>query len=148
MRLSPRMERVCMFGVLIKTDKYLVRLLMAKSRVAPIKPTTIPRLQSYGAVIGARLYEKMMSSLQTRGMVNRVYCWPDSTIVLGRLKMMPTKLQLFVRNRVAEVLDKAVNYTWRHDPTNKNRAVAFSDLQGQDLLLIQHPTVKKKTKTN
>ena len=42
----------------------IVRLLMAKSRVAPIKPTTIPRLELCGAVVGARLYEKVLNSLR------------------------------------------------------------------------------------
>lgn len=50
-------------------NKYLVRLLMAKNRAAPKNPTTILRLKLCGAVIGTRLHEKVMSSLQTRVVV-------------------------------------------------------------------------------
>ncbi|KAH9640754.1 hypothetical protein HF086_007325 [Spodoptera exigua] len=113
--------------------KYSVSLLMAKSRVAPIKPTTIPRLELCGAVIGSRLYDKVKSSLRVE--IGRVYCWTDSTIVLGWLQMMPTKLQPFVRNRVAEVLDKAGNCTWRHVPTDKNPADLIS--RGVDIGVLR-----------
>lgn len=98
----------------------LVRLLIAKSRVAPIKPLTIPRLELCGAVIGARLFEKALSSLRIT--VSKVVFWTDSTIVLGWLKMLPSRLQPFVRNRVADILEKTNNHVWRHVPTDLNPA--------------------------
>lgn len=113
--------------------EHSVRLLMAKSRVAPIKPTTIPRLELCGAVVGSRLYEKVATSLRVT--ISRVYCWTDSTIVLGWLQMLPTKLQPFVRNRVAEVLDKAGNCTWRHVPTDQNPADLIS--RGVDISVLR-----------
>lgn len=67
------------------------------------------------------------------------YCSSDSITVLGWLQMMLYKLKHFVRNRVAEVLDKAGNCTWRHVPTNKNttdlisRGVDISNLQDLDM---------------
>lgn len=111
----------------------MVRLLVAKSRVAPIKPTTIPRLELCGAVVGARLCEKVVTSLRVN--FTHVYCWTDSTVVLGWLKMLPSKLQPFVRNRVAEVLDKAGHCTWRHIPTDKNPADLLS--RGVDISVLQ-----------
>ncbi|CAK1597961.1 unnamed protein product [Parnassius mnemosyne] len=120
----------CAYGACIYvrsvSDKgeVMVRLLTAKSRVAPIKPTTIPRLELCGALVGARLYEKVVNSLRVK--VDQVYFWTDSTIVLGWLRMLPCKLQPFVRNRVAEILDKASDHKWGHVPTDRNPADLIS----------------------
>ncbi|XP_048487495.1 uncharacterized protein LOC119692752 [Plutella xylostella] len=106
------------------TGDVTVRLLIAKSRVAPIKPATIPRLELCGALMGARLFEKVVDSLRIK--IDQIFFWSDSTIVLGWLRMLPCKLQPFVRNRVAEILEKAGNHTWRHVPTDLNPADPIS----------------------
>lgn len=114
-----------------------VSLLFAKSRVVPIKPLTIPRLELLGALIGARLYEKAANALRVK--IKHVTFWTDSMIVLGWLKMLPSKLQPFVRNRIAEILDKTGSCTWRHVPTEENpadlisRGVNVSSIQSLNL---------------
>lgn len=115
----------------------MARLLIGKSRVAPIKPTTIPRLELCGAVVGARIYDKVVKSLRVK--FDRAYCWTDSTIVLGWLRMLPSKLQPFVRNRVAEILDKAGNCIWQHVPTDKNPADLIS--RGLDISTLQGSSI-------
>ncbi|XP_072936546.1 uncharacterized protein [Epargyreus clarus] len=114
----------CVYVLSTNNEGVMVRLLMAKSRVAPIKPTTIPRLELCGVLVAARLYEKVLNSLRLK--INQVYFWTDSTIVLGWLQMLPSRLQPFVRNRVAEILERAGNCTWRHVPTDQNPADLIS----------------------
>uniref|UniRef100_A0A2A4JM97 Uncharacterized protein n=1 Tax=Heliothis virescens TaxID=7102 RepID=A0A2A4JM97_HELVI len=119
---SERAYGACLYVRSVSHDgQVLVRLLLAKSRVAPLKPTTIPRLELCGALVGVRIYEKVIASLRLTS-TPRTFFWSDSTIVLGWLKMLPNKLQPFVRNRVADILEKTCNCEWRHVPTDQNPA--------------------------
>ncbi|XP_049884023.1 uncharacterized protein LOC126379357 [Pectinophora gossypiella] len=132
---SERAYGACAYVRSVSNDgEVSVSVLMGKSRVAPIKPTTIPRLELCGVLVATRLYEKIVSSLRVQ--FNEVYLWTDSTIVLGWLQMLPSKLQPFVRNRVAEILDKAGSCTWHHVPTNQNPADLIS--RGMDISVLQN----------
>ncbi|XP_076285433.1 uncharacterized protein LOC143218312 [Lasioglossum baleicum] len=104
-------------------DRTLVRLACAKSRVAPLKETTIPRLELCGALTLARLYQETRVAFKFS--VNRVLFWTDSTIVLQWLKKSPTVLKVFESNRVAEI--QAIKEAeWRHIKTKDNPADALS----------------------
>ena len=60
------------------------QLVVAKSRVAPLKVLTIPRLELSGAVLLAELMHSTMTTLDVD--VKDVTCWSDSTIVLCWLR--------------------------------------------------------------
>ncbi|XP_063392468.1 uncharacterized protein LOC134677967 [Cydia fagiglandana] len=110
-----------------------INLLCAKSKVAPLKPTTIPRLELCGALVAARLTERVLKSIRIP--IKRCILWTDSSIVLGWLQTQPNKLKQFVKNRVAEVQELTANHEWRHVPTATNpadmlsRGVNMSELQ-------------------
>ncbi|KAJ0177755.1 hypothetical protein K1T71_006628 [Dendrolimus kikuchii] len=109
-----------------------VRLLNSKNRVAPIKPTTIPKLELCGALLGTRLCRKVQNSLTIP--ISRCYFWSDSTIVLGWLSMPSNRLKHFVRNRVNEIQDTTHGQTWSYVPSKDNPADLVSRGAQADLL--------------
>ncbi|GFU57618.1 uncharacterized protein TNCV_3637751 [Trichonephila clavipes] len=73
----------------------LVRLITSKSRVAPIKSLTIPRLELCVAVLLAKLVKRVVAALQLE--TAEVYLWLDSMIVLAWLRKEPMDLKTFVQ---------------------------------------------------
>lgn len=111
----------CIFMRTLDTQSNMsVRLLCAKSRVAPIKQLTIPRLELCAALLGAELSRKVLNSIPCK--VTKVYMWTDSTIVLGWRKMQNKTLLVFVRNRIIKLNEISQDFEWRHVPSELNPA--------------------------
>ncbi|GFW57138.1 integrase catalytic domain-containing protein [Trichonephila clavipes] len=98
----------------------LVRLITRKSRVAPIKSPTIPRLELCAAVLLAKLVKRVVAALQLE--TAELYLWSDSMIVLAWLRKEPMDLKTFVQNRVAKIQEIYPNQLWRHVPSDQNPA--------------------------
>lgn len=96
----------------------------SKSRVAPLKPTTIPRLEACGMVVLAELTHKTLGALNVK--FDRVRLFSDSMICLNWLKKSPAQLNEFVCNRVATIVELTQNYEWGFVRSENNPADSLS----------------------
>ncbi|XP_035230500.1 uncharacterized protein LOC118202424 [Stegodyphus dumicola] len=111
----------------------VIRLVTSKSKVAPIKQVTIPRLELCAAVLFTKLMTRVISALKLN--VNNVFFWSDSTIVLAWLKKKSCCMKTFVANRVAVVQEMTEVWQWHHVLSKQNPADLIS--RGADPVKLQ-----------
>lgn len=96
------------------------QLLCSKSRVAPLRSTTIPRLELCAALLLAQLMQKVKDSLTIR--FHSISLWSDSTIVLNWINSAPNRYKTFVANRIAAIQEISTEAHWYHVPSEQNPA--------------------------
>ncbi|XP_033643441.1 uncharacterized protein LOC117303376 [Asterias rubens] len=104
----------------INDGTYDVRFIAAKSRVAPLKRLTIPRLELQAAVMGTRLYQAIMEELRLP--VEEAVFMTDSMIALSWIRSQARGFKPFVSNRVSEIQSQTDPSQWRHVPGELNVA--------------------------
>ena len=89
-----------------------VSLVLSKTRVAPIKRMTIPRLELCGAHLLSQILSHVNGVLHLPNC--EVHAWSDSMVVLGWLTGDPRRFKPYVGNRVTHIMENIPSSQWRH----------------------------------
>lgn len=101
-------------------NKVHCAFVMGKSRVAPLKPVTIPRLELTAAVCSVRISQQIHRELEYR--IDKDFFWTDSKVVLGYISNESRRFHVFVSNRVQEIQDSTHRGQWQYVDTKQNPA--------------------------
>lgn len=95
-------------------------LIIGKSRLAPIKTLSIPRLELAAAALAVKLYQLVTQELDIE--IHDTIFWTDSMIVLGYINNDKKRFKTFVANRLSYIHDATTPKDWRYVPSRLNPA--------------------------
>lgn len=128
---------VAYFRITNSSGETAISLITARSKVAPVKKLTIPRLELTAAVLGAQLSQFIRSTYRLESV--EFTFWTDSTIVIHWLRKDPNLCRPFVANRIIAIREMSENGIWRHIQGSHNsadlltRGMTAVQLKGADL---------------
>ncbi|XP_043062722.1 uncharacterized protein LOC122319461 [Drosophila yakuba] len=111
---------VAYWRVTYEDDDVQVSFVSAKTKCAPIRTMTIPRLELQAAVLGTRLMNTVKEEHSV--VITDLVLWTDSKTVLRWIGSTHRRYKQFVGNRVAEILESSKVSQWRWVPTADNAA--------------------------
>ncbi|XP_018315311.1 uncharacterized protein, partial [Mycetomoellerius zeteki] len=90
-------------------------LICSKTKVAPLKKITIPRLELSGAVMLNNLVSRVLQILQFDDLP--IYLWTDSAVVYTWINSHPSRWKEFVHNRVCQIHETLPQAIWKFIPS-------------------------------
>jgi hypothetical protein len=107
-------------------------LVMSKSRVAPLKSVTIPRLELQAAVLSVSLDRVVRNAMSLE--LGESYFWTDSRIVLGYISNSQKRFPVYVSNRISKIRAHSSADQWHHVGGTHNPADIISRGSSADQL--------------
>ena len=110
-----------------------VQFVVSKSRVAPTKELTIPRLELLSALLLSRLITVVSTNLKPILNLNGIKCYTDSIVAFYWIRGTDKTRKPFVNNRVTEICANVPPEHWNHCAGVSNPA----DLPSRGLTLLE-----------
>lgn len=119
------------------SGQVLVRLGCSKSRVAPLKVVSLPRLELCGALLATQFANTVIEAVKVE--IDQIYYWSDSTITLAWIRSDPSRYKVFVANRIAKIQNLSKSSQWQHVSSENNpadyisRGINPDEMKGLDM---------------
>ncbi|XP_066928571.1 uncharacterized protein [Clytia hemisphaerica] len=101
-------------------DKVHCSFLYGRSRVAPLKKVSTPRLELQAATLSSNMNSFVVKELDLK--IDHQYFYSDSTIVLDYINNECKRFRLFVANRVSMITSHTEKVDWYHVDSKSNPA--------------------------
>ncbi|XP_011313635.1 uncharacterized protein, partial [Fopius arisanus] len=138
LRISPRASNIQIHGfadasnvamsavVYIRTETFNEQkstvMVAAKTKVAPIKRMTIPRLELTAALLLTQLVATSLQMLKLNSEQIEIHLWSDSSVALAWIRSQAHRWKDFVHNRVIKIQETIPQAIWRHVSGKENPA--------------------------
>ncbi|XP_018372882.1 PREDICTED: uncharacterized protein LOC108767469 [Trachymyrmex cornetzi] len=118
---SPQAYSVVVYSRTTSEDGIVhAQLICSKTKVAPLKRITIPRLELAGATLLTKLVKHLLRLLDRLGVP--IYLWTDSTVTHTWISNHPSRWKDFVHNRVCFIQETLPQAQWGIVPGAENPA--------------------------
>lgn len=94
----------------------------AKSKIAPLRRLSIPKLELESAVLLAKLINFVKNCYAEKIAFTNIFAFTDSTVALSWIRSSPHCWKTYVSNRVTFIQEKIAPTNWYHVPSAKNAA--------------------------
>ena len=103
-----------------QNDKINCNIVMAKSRVAPLKFVSVPRLELTAATLAVKISVQLKQELDIK--IDEERFWTDSKVVLAYLQNNKKRFKTYVANRVHQIKNNSDVSQWYYIQSNENPA--------------------------
>ncbi|XP_044751671.1 uncharacterized protein LOC123311669 [Coccinella septempunctata] len=112
---------VAYFRFLNTAGEVSISFICAKSKVAPVRRISLPRLELCASLLLAKLISFIKSTYSSIK-IDDIYAWSDSKVALAWIKSSPHKWKSFVSNRTTKIQDLVPPERWFHVRSEDNPA--------------------------